>query len=144
QGLWFLFGFPFFVGEYLFRDDLPLPVRLDCIQAMVYPFRDYYAEVSTGFAGTFFYMWWDNVLHGGRSSKPTEEAQIESEIITVLEQILALPNEGCGVAALHGLNHLHPNPRAKEIISNYLESNRPKMTAEQIEWISACRDGLAL
>jgi hypothetical protein len=47
-------------------------------------------------------------------------------------------------SALHGLNHLHPNPRAISVVTQYLEMNRSRMSSEQIRWVSAVRDGLAL
>jgi hypothetical protein len=73
-----------------------------------------------------------------------ERVTIEDEIIDILEEILALPSDGCVNSALHGLNHLHPNPRAISVVTQYLEMNRSRMSSEQIRWVSAVRDGLAL
>ncbi|HTS46791.1 MAG TPA: hypothetical protein VMH05_02540 [Bryobacteraceae bacterium] len=143
QGLWFLFGYPFSAGEHLWRNAVPLDIRLEFVRSMIHPFRDYYNSVSDEFQGHLFFMWWDMLLHHGPASDSTEEAAIENEVIEVLVQILALPSEGCASSALHGLNHLHPNPRAISVVTQYLDANREKMTSERIKWVSACRDGLA-
>lgn len=143
QGLWFLFGYPFAAGEHLWRNEVPLDIRLEYVRAMIHPFRDYYSAVSDKFEGTFFFMWWDMLLHHHPASDATEQAAIENEMIDVLVQILALPGEGCASSALHGLNHLYPNPRAITLVTQYLDANREKMTAERIKWVTACRDGVA-
>lgn len=139
QGLGFLLGYPFFLGGYLFRADIPTEPRLDCVRSMICPFRDYYATVER-FAGSSFFMWWDNAIYRGEF----RQAAIEEEIVNVLEDVLALPGQGCADAALHGLNHLHPNSRANALAREYLEANRRTMTAEQIEWVTACSNGSAL
>ena len=143
QGLWFLFGNPFSAGKHLWGNAVPLDIRLECVRSMIHPFRDYYHSVSDQFQGEFFFMWWDMLLHHGPASDAAEQAAIENEMIDVLVQILALPSEGCASSALHGLNHLHPNPRAVSLVTQYLETNLEKMTSERIKWVSACRDGLA-
>ena len=63
--------------------------------------------------------------------------------VAVLQDILALPNQGCRHAALHGLCHLFPDPRAGSIIDRYLDENRASMSEEEIEWVKLCRVGQA-
>jgi hypothetical protein len=119
QGLWLLLSGP-------------LCVRLDleCSDRMLNPFRDYYAHCGEHYTGTAFYMWWDLIRPGAKA-------------LSVLEQILALPSAACQRAALHGLNHLRPDPRASELVARYIERNRSSMTPEELEYAEMCRDGRA-
>jgi hypothetical protein len=149
QGLWYLLGHAFSLGDFLFSCKLPLDLQEECVRAMLCPFRDYYARVSQDFEGTFFYMWWDILLTAVGDWDATEEdrgerrSRIECFVIETLKQILGLPSKDCQLAALHGLNHLHSNPLASGVVSQYLDENRDRLTADEIEWAKACRDGQA-
>ena len=98
---------------------------------MLVPFRDYYrtAEEEIG----AFYMWWDLA---DAAWFPDAAACLQ-----ILGEILAMPNVHCQKAALHGLNHMHPNPEAAAIVSRYLEAHRAELTADQIRYVECCRDG---
>ena len=62
----------------------------------------------------------------------------------VLEEILQLPHRGCEFAALHGLNHLHPDAEASAMVARYLETHRTELEPKDVAWIERCRDGKAL
>jgi hypothetical protein len=81
-------------------------------------------------------MWWDLLLK--------ESSDLDATALEVLEQILKLESKPCRFAALHGLNHMFPNARASEIVNDYLAERRSGMSAEDIAWVEACRDGKAL
>jgi hypothetical protein len=104
---------------------------------MYRPFCDYYLQVADRYSGSAFFMWWDCL--GSLSRHPV----VGDAVIDVLRQILVLPHKACRDAALHGLNHFHPDPRASVIIEDYLNRNRPMMSKEEIDWAEACKAGLA-
>jgi hypothetical protein len=114
QGLWLL------IGGRLFQ------MKFD--KSMFVPFRDYYVHRGDDYPGSAFYMWWDLV-------RPDD--------VSILEEILALPSAACQRAALHGLNHMHPDPAAREFVAQYIERNRSSMTLEELEYAEMCRDGRA-
>jgi hypothetical protein len=120
------------------NDEVPEEMRIACLEAMVAPFRDYYCQMSDNYSGSAFYMWWDHLrgCHKRETVLPVCQR--------VLKQILALPERGCQFAALHGLNHLHPDPAASEIVERYLDEHRPEMTPDNIKWVEMCRYGQAL
>jgi hypothetical protein len=138
QGLWYLFGARFTFPDLLRSAEVPLADQERCVRAMLAPFRDYYAQVGEEYQVTAFYMWWDSLFHGG-GEPATEQVSIE-----ILQQILALSEKHCQVAALHGLNHLHRHPRSKTIVERYIDEHRYQMTADEISWAEACRDGNAI
>ncbi len=137
QGLWFLFGFPYFFFDELMKDQVPEEAKTTCLEAMVAPFRDY-LQVTRGYSGSAFHMWWDHFRDWDehRDSVPVCKR--------VLAQILALPYKECQFAALHGLNHLPMDAETSAMIDRYLDEHRAEMTASEIEWIEACREGRAL
>ncbi len=114
QGLWLL------IGRRLFQ------IQFD--KSMLVPFRDYYVHRGEDYPGSAFYMWWD---------------LIRPDDVSILEEILALPSEACQRAALHGLNHLHPDAEASELVARYIERNHSNMTPEELEYAEMCRDGRA-
>jgi hypothetical protein len=117
QGLWLMLGGRLFQPEF---DD-----------AMFTPFHDYYAQHGDQYDGSAFFMWWDQIRAGERA-------------LPVLEKILALPSAACQRAALHGLNHMRPDPRASEVVTRYIEENHERLTPEELEYAEECRDGRAL
>jgi hypothetical protein len=134
QGLWYLFAYPFWLSQ-LLTEEIP-PAQVTALtHAMYYPFRDYYLPMADNYAGSAFFMWWDNFNSGGHNPA-MDEACVE-----VLGRILRLPHKECRDAALHGLNHLFPNPRAAEVIQRYLDENRGAMSEEEIEWAQLCKRG---
>lgn len=141
QGLWFVFGNPFWLRNRLEEREVSSELREECLRSMINPFRDYYLHREDGFSGTGFYMWWDLLLKFGSEENSSEIATIS---IDVLRQILQLPGKKCQFAALHGLNHMHPNPAAAAAVRQYLEEHRTSLTADEITWVEACAIGDAL
>jgi hypothetical protein len=137
QGLWYLFASRFNFGDILHAADVPLETRQETIRAMLYPFSRHFANAG----GDAFFMWWDLVLWRANKS---EFSEIGPTALEVLEQILKLDSKSCQFAALHGLNHLRPSPRASELVSQYLAEHRSILDEKDIAWVEACRDGKAL
>jgi len=137
QGLWYLFGEPFWLESQLLSEQVPTPQIIAITEAMYFPFRDYYGLIADRYTGTAFYMWWDSCNSLGRHPAVAETA------FDVLQRILALPHRACWEAALHGLNHLFPDPRAAAIIEKHLDANRITMSKEEIEWAERCKAGMA-
>jgi hypothetical protein len=136
QGLWNVLGYRFDFGDMLRSEAVPLEVRQNAVRAMFYPFSRYYAQAGETYDGTAFFMWWDLMLK--------ESTDLDATALEVLEQILKLESKPCRFAALHGLNHMFPNPRASELVSQYLAEHRSAMNEKDIAWVEACRDGKAL
>ena len=136
QGLWFLFGFPYFFFDELMTDQVAEEMRIACLEAMVAPFRDY-LQMARGYSGSAFNMWWDHFRNW----------DVHQTMVPVckrtLAQILAFPDKECQFAALHGLNHLPPDAETSAMVEGYLHEHRAEMTPDEIEWIEACREGRA-
>ena len=84
-------------------------------------------------------MWWDMAL----ARIGDDRSEIDPIAVDVLGQILRLPAKCCQFAALHDLNHLHPNEAAAELVRGYLEEHRASLTADEIAWAEACACGRA-
>jgi hypothetical protein len=90
--------------------------REACINAMYILYRDLFT--ITALDGVAF-MWWDLLRYWGQDADP----RTAKAIVLVLEQVLALPNSDCQLAALHGLGHYGAGRRAA-IIDTFL-ANTP-------------------
>jgi hypothetical protein len=137
QGLWYLLSYPHGLFSDVLTDDLVSEqLRLSCLASMLRPFTDYYQYMSRTYEGTIFFMWWDlgSIFSRGQSREAVRDC---------LGQILALPDKGSQDAALHGLNHMHPDEKAAAIIQRYLDRPPRLLSLDETQWIEACRDGLA-
>lgn len=139
QGLWFVFGEPFWLRDALVDRRIPRESRERCVRAMIHPFRDYYVTRDATVAEDVFFMWWDLALTGA-TDRPSE---IDAVAVDVIGQLLQLPAKSCQFAALHGLNHLHPNDAAAELVRQYLAEHQASLTADEIAWVEACASGEA-
>jgi len=137
QGVWYLFGEPFWLVSQLVSGQIPSEQVIAITHAMYYPFRDYYLPMAELYSGTAFFMWWDNFSSG------CKDPVLNATAIDVLRRILVLPHKACRDAALHGLNHLFPDPRASAIIETYLDNNRESMSKDEIVWAKLCKAGEA-
>ncbi len=63
QGLWAVFGAGISCEQYLFDPTLDLGLRIHCIESMYLPFRDVVANSSIDKRDSFYWMWWDMILH---------------------------------------------------------------------------------
>lgn len=139
QGLWFVFGEPFWLRDALADRGIPLESRERCLRAMIHPFRDYYLTLHAPISEDVFFMWWDLAL----TRVEDHVWDIEAIAVDVIGQILQLPAKGCQFAALHGLNHLHPNEAAAELVRLYLAEHESSLTADETAWVEACASGSA-
>jgi hypothetical protein len=139
QGLWFVLGQPFWLHDALLERRLPLESRDRCLRAMIHPFRDYYLPRDASFSGNVFFMWWDLAL----SRIAGQPSEIDGIAVDVIGQILQLQAKGCQFAALHGLNHLHANDAAAELVRRYLAEHQASLTADEVAWVEACASGEA-
>jgi hypothetical protein len=140
QGLWFVFGEPFWLQDRLVNPNIAIESREQCVRAMIFPFRDYSLAREAPLSEDVFFMWWDLAL----TRVADQTSEIDAVALEVIDQILQLPAKRCQFAALHGLNHLHPNDAAAELVRLYLEAHRASLTADEIAWVEACASGEAL
>jgi hypothetical protein len=63
QGLWAVFGPAINCEKYLFDPTVDLGLRIDCIESMYLPFRDVVAHSAIDKCESFYWMWWDMILH---------------------------------------------------------------------------------
>jgi hypothetical protein len=140
QGLWFLLGHPFWLRDMIWDTSVSQQLREQCLRSMVNPFRDYYLPKAESFSGSAFFMWWDSLSMCAETEGNSGVAAI---YIDVLQQILRLSGKDCQFAALHGLNHMHPNPIAAAMARQYLDEHRSSLTTDEIDWVEACARGAA-
>jgi hypothetical protein len=146
QGLWAVFGAAISCEQYLFDPAVDLGLRIDCIESMYVPFRDVVAESIIGKHDSFYWMWWDMILHtfwlkfDGYATLSAEGRQLHETIYQVLLKILALDHPSCQWSALHGLGHLR-HPLVRETVQSYLNAHRNELSDEDVQWIEGCRDG---
>jgi hypothetical protein len=113
QGLWFVVGSQ--LSEWLWDADIPLHLRVECIEAMPAMFRKFLIDHTLD---TSCFMWWDMLRYFGESPDPN----IVSSMERALDQVLGLPARHCQLSALHGLGHLNHDSRER-IIRSYLSAN---------------------
>ena len=146
QGLWAVFGASISCEQYLFDSSLDLGLRAACIESMYLPFRDVVAHTVIDKHDSFYWMWWDMILHtfwlSQISTKPfsVDAKQIHETMFRTLLKILALDHPACQWSALHGLGHLD-HPLVRETVQSYLDSHRDELTDEDVRWLDGCRDG---
>ncbi len=63
QGLWALFGSEIDCGQYLFTSAVNVNARVQCIDSMYCVFRDVVTHQTGDEKDTFYWMWWDMILH---------------------------------------------------------------------------------
>jgi hypothetical protein len=151
QGLWAVFGGRLRCEQYLFDRSVDRALRMGCIESMYLPFRDIVASGPTNISDSFYWMWWDIILHafwppvGGYyySALNNDKKQMAETMYQTLSGILALNHRGCQWCALHGLGHLH-HPLVRETVQSYLNVHRNELTDDEVQWIEACRDGYNL
>ncbi|HTA70107.1 MAG TPA: hypothetical protein VK776_17585 [Bryobacteraceae bacterium] len=148
QGLWAIFGVGISCERYLFDSTVESTLRMDCIESMYLPFKDVAACCSTDISQSFYWMWWDMILHTFWQAANTEDystlnddqKQMADAMYQTLSRILALDHRGCQWCSLHGLGHLH-HPSVQQTVQNYLNVYRSQLSDEDVQWIEACRDG---
>jgi hypothetical protein len=150
QGLWAVFGAAISCERFLFDPTVDLGLRIGCIESMYLPFSDVVAHSAIDKCDSFYWMWWDMILHTFWQTADNykfdylglsnDDKQIVAAMYQTLLRILALNHRSCQWSALHGLGHLH-HPLGRETVQNYLDIHRSELTDEDAEWIAYCRDG---
>jgi len=153
QGLWTIFGGVLHCEEYLFDPTIEGSLRVDCVESMYLPFRDVAANLTIDVKKSFYWMWWDIVLHGlypvpkeykhGYLTLTNDQSQMIDTIFQTLSKILALDHRGCQLCALHGLGHLY-HPSSEPLVQRYLDKYRANFSDEDVQWIEGCRDSSVL
>jgi hypothetical protein len=63
QGLWAVFGAGISCEQHLFDPTVDLGLRIACVESMYLPFRDVVARSAIRKCDSFYWMWWDMILH---------------------------------------------------------------------------------
>lgn len=63
QGLWAVFGAGISCERFLFDPSVDIGARTACVESMYLPFRDVVAKSNLGKTDSFYWMWWDMILH---------------------------------------------------------------------------------
>jgi hypothetical protein len=147
QGLWAVFGPKISCERFLFDPSQDLKARIGCIESMYLPFRDVVAKSTIGKQDSFYWMWWDMILHTDHlyaSNKYEDFAADTKQMLDVIYEtllkILSLNHPACHWSALHGLGHL-PHPGVNAAVERYFERHRNALDAEDAEWVERCGRG---
>jgi hypothetical protein len=154
-GIWAMLGpHPFALHNHLWLPTVPLSHRIGCVRSMYFVYSDYVSKSPVQVMEGCFSMWWEFISSSFweylRSTEKIEEGEVLrlnheqrallDSMFDTLSKILALPDERTQGYALHGLGHLH-HPGVRNLVQNFLDSNRSKMSPEEVSWIEQCRDG---
>jgi len=150
QGLWAVFGSGISCEQYLFDSTLDLGLRTGCIESMYVPFKDVVAQSNIDKRGSFYWMWWDMILHtfwhiyystdDNYQRLSADGKQMCDAMYQTLLKILVLDYPACQWSALHGLGHLS-HPQVRETVQAFLDVHRSELNDDDLEWVQACRDG---
>ena len=123
QGLWFVVSLQ--LGDWLWNEAIPLPARLECIEAMPAMFRAFLIDHPLD---TACFMWWDMLRFFGESP----DHRVQEAMLRALDEVLQVPSRHCQLSALHGLGHLEHEGR-EPIIRRFLAAN-PDVDDEMREY----------
>ena len=125
QGLRFLPGWyqPDFFSGQLWNHAVPSGARVSCAAAMEVLYRDLFANDGHGDAA---YMWFDKLEDSAPDHVGCPQCEaVRRTIIGVLDALLAMPQEHCQIAALHGLNHWGNDLERARIVDGWLRGASP-------------------
>jgi hypothetical protein len=114
------------------------PLYRDCLALRTPPVLGHLSETRHNPLEFLTYMLWDvTPLEQLRKEHPV----LRDAYFEVLSDTLTLDNDACIESALHGLGHsVYTQPRATEIIDNWLASN-PNVRPELLRYAQAARTG---
>ena len=171
QGLWAVFGAAISCEQFLFDPAVDLGLRIDCIESMYVPFRDVVAHSALEKHASFYWMWWDMILHtfwgmadkfdylslSGGSQQILETMRqralefdypgLSEDSTQILEAVYQTLRR---ILALDDQgcqwSALHGlghlhHPLVHETVQNYLDAHRNELSDEDVQWIEGCRDG---
>jgi hypothetical protein len=145
QAFWFLASSS--SSEYmccLTYASVPWPLRQRALRSFVPLFRDVMASrcattlahrVEPGATplNSACFMWWDLLPFDGSWADGQAPRPIDTEVLAVLAELLAIPHDACRESALHGLGHLALfHPEAVPVIDAFLDRSaglRPELVA---------------
>jgi hypothetical protein len=137
QGLWYLVSNACSNHMFALLDSsVPWPARRRCVRSIhnlfetclakrCTPHLSHLDEPGASPLNLVCYMWWDIIPFYGHPNDP-EWAEMDNEILSVMEYTLKLDSLACQESALHGLGHWHlyyPK-RVEEIIDTFLENHK--------------------
>jgi hypothetical protein len=155
QGFWFLWAGPNNAFTEAFLDnDVPIASRLRALRSFVPLFQQVMAvrcsdhlshldEPGANPLNSSCYMWWDIAPIRGKLDD-SERAEFDTEVLTVLQRLVAIQHNACHESALHGLNHWQPYYPEKigNVIDNFL-IRTPKLRPELINYALLAKAGNA-
>jgi hypothetical protein len=150
QGLWAVFGAAICCERFLFDPIVDLGLRINCIESMYLPFKDVIAHSTIDKRDSFYWMWWDVILHTFWQEADefkfdylgltNDSKQIVEAVYQTLLKILALNHPACQWSALHGLGHLY-HPLVRETVQSYLSVHRNDLGDQDTQWVENCGSG---
>jgi len=174
QGLWAVFGAGISCEQFLFDPAVDRTLRIACIESMYLPFRDVVTHYDGDIRESFYWMWWDMILHTFWLSSDRykfDHSQLDaSELIEKMRQLAlkddfsSLTDDQAQIAEtifrtllkILALDHrgcqwcaLHGlghlhHPLVPDTVQDYLDVHRNELTGEDLRWVEDCRDGTNL
>jgi len=141
-------------SEYMFAlidTAVPWSLRLRALRSMIPLFEQTMAvrcsphllhldEPGANALNSSCYMWWDMIPIHGRPDM-ADRAAFDSEVLSVLRRILALPHDACRESALHGLGHWQIYyHEATQLIDDFLRIT-PNLRVELVRYAESARRG---
>jgi hypothetical protein len=146
QGLWAMFGCDIDCAQYLFDTRVAFEHRAACIESMFYVFRDYVAPHPADERDSFYWMWWDMILHtNGLCKGPSEyrlgyakltddEERVIDVMFATLCRILDLDSKRCQWMAIHGMGHMY-HPSVQVRLKQYIDQHTSQLSEDDLLWI---------
>jgi hypothetical protein len=171
QGLWAVFGPGICCERFLFDPAVDLGLRLDCIDSMYLLFREVVANSIIDKHDSFYWMWWDMILHSfwheADKFDYTGLSGSGKQIVeTMYQRALEFDYAGLSEDSKQILDAMyqtllkilaleHPacqwsalhglghlhHPLGPETVQGYLDVYRDQLSNDDVQWIEACRDG---
>jgi hypothetical protein len=133
QGFWFVVNAQ--LSDWVWSNDWPLQLRVDCIAAMPTMFREFLSEHPLD---TACFMWWDMLRYFGDAP----DGRIVDAMVRALEEVLRSPVRHCQMSALHGLGHLQHDSK-ETIIRSFVAAN-PDLDSEVAQYANQAIAGTVL
>ena len=171
QGLWAVFGSGINCEQYLFGPAVDSALRTTCIESMYLPFRDVVTLRGGDIHDSFYFMWWDMILHtfwGATDQHKFDRSGLSADELMEKMWQLALTHDYSRLTAeethmaetmfrtlvkILALDHrgcqwcaLHGlghlhHPLVRGIVQEFMNVHRDELSGEDLRWVEACRDG---
>ena len=152
QSFWFLLGPDSDAMRVLLDEHLPWPARRRCTRAIFTLFAECFArrcgsflshldESSDNPLNSICYMWWDLFPTWGWPEN-ARQAELDAELLRVMEQILSIESDACHESALHGLGHwMARYPQQVNATIDAFLAGRPDLRPELKRYAASARTG---